>query len=163
MIIDGYIAREVLKPLTAIAATLIVIFVGYSSGRYLSYAVDGLLQVDTLASFIVIKMIIALEVLLPIALYLSVVLALGRLETRFEITAVRASGIGNGRVLRVVIGIASLLAIVVACLSIVGRPSRIRRATRSRRRPRPNSNSTSSRAAISTTARTVPEHFSSSA
>ncbi|MGR9092266.1 MAG: LPS export ABC transporter permease LptF [Gammaproteobacteria bacterium] len=122
MIIDGYIAREVLKPLIAIAATLIVIFVGYSSGRYLSYAVDGLLQVDTLASFIVIKMIIALEVLLPIALYLSIVLALGRLETRFEITAVRASGIGNGRVLRIVIGIATLLAIVVACLSIVGRP-----------------------------------------
>lgn len=122
MIIDAYIAREVLKPLFAIAAALILIFVGYSSGRYLSYAVDGLLQVETLASFIVIKMVIALEVLLPIALYLSIVLGLGRLETSSEITAVRASGIGNGRVLRVVAGIAVLLALVVACLSILGRP-----------------------------------------
>lgn len=122
MIIDAYIAREVLKPLAAIATALIVIFVGYSSGRYLSYAVDGLLQVETLASFILIKMIIALEVLLPVALYLSIVLGLGRLESRSEITALRASGIGNGRVLRVVAGIGVLLAVVVACLSILGRP-----------------------------------------
>lgn len=122
LIIDGYISREVLKPFTAITLALIVIFVGYSSGRYLSYAVDGLLQVETLAAFIAIKMIIALEVLLPIAMYLSIVLSLSRLETRLEITAIRASGVGNGRVLRVVVGIAVLLAIVVAGFSIYGRP-----------------------------------------
>ena len=122
MIIDGYIAREVLKPLVVITTVLIVIFVGYSSGRYLSYAVDGLLQIDTLASFIFIKMVIALEVLLPIALYLSIVLGLGRLESRSEVTAIRASGIGSGRVMRVVICISCLLALVVACFSMFGRP-----------------------------------------
>lgn len=122
MIIDGYIAREVLKPLFAITTALIVIFVGYSSGRYLSYAVDGLLQVETLASFIVIKMVIALEVLLPIALYLSIVLGLGRLESRSEITAVRASGMGQWRVMRVVLGLSVLLAMLVAAFSIYGRP-----------------------------------------
>ncbi len=122
MIIDRYITREVLKPLLTISAVLIVIFVGYSSGRYLSYAVDGLLQLDTLASFILIKMVIALEVLLPIALYLSIVLGLGRLESRSEIIVVRASGIGNARVMRVVLGISCLLALVVACFSIFGRP-----------------------------------------
>ena len=52
-----------LKPLLSITAVLIVIFVGYSSGRYLSYAVDGLLQIETLTAFILIKMVIALEVL----------------------------------------------------------------------------------------------------
>jgi len=122
LIIDGYIAREVLKPLVVITTVLIVIFVGYSSGRYLSYAVDGLLQIDTLASFIFIKMVIALEVLLPIALYLSIVLGLGRLESRSEVTAIRASGIGSGRVMRVVICISCLLALVVACFSMFGRP-----------------------------------------
>ena len=100
LIIDRYITKEVLKPLMTITAVLIVIFVGYSSGRYLSYAVDGLLQIETLAAFILIKMVIALEVLLPIALYLSIVLGLGRLESRSEIIALRASGIGNLRVMR---------------------------------------------------------------
>lgn len=122
LIIDRYITAEVLKPLLTISAVLIVIFVGYSSGRYLAYAVDGLLQIETLASFILIKMVIALEVLLPIALYLSIVLGLGRLESRSEITALRASGIGNARVMRVVLGISFLLALLVACLSIFGRP-----------------------------------------
>ncbi|TDJ65878.1 MAG: LPS export ABC transporter permease LptF [Proteobacteria bacterium] len=122
LIIDGYIAREVLKPLLTITVVLIVIFVGYSSGRYLSYAVDGVLQVETLASFIFIKMIIALEVLLPIALYLSIVLGLGRLESLSEITAARACGIGNGRVMRIVVGIAFVLALLVACISMFARP-----------------------------------------
>jgi len=122
LIIDRYIIREVLKPLLAISGVLIVLFIGYSSGRYLSYAVDGLLQLDTLVSFILIKMVIALEVLLPIALYLSIVLGLGRLESHSEIVVVRASGIGNARVMRVVLGISCLLAVIVACLSIYGRP-----------------------------------------
>lgn len=122
MIIDGYITREVLKPLFTITAVLIVIFVGYSSGRYLAYAVEGLLQIETLAAFIFIKMMIALEVLLPIALYLSIVLGLGRLESRSEITAIRACGIGNGRVMRIVVGISVLLALIVACFSLLGRP-----------------------------------------
>lgn len=122
MIIDRYIIREVLKPLLTISAVLIVIFVGYSSGRYLSYAVDGLLQLDTLVSFILIKMVIALEVLLPISLYLSIVLGLGRLESHSEIVVVRASGIGNARVMIVVLCISCLLAMVVACFSIFGRP-----------------------------------------
>jgi len=122
LIIDRYITTEILKPLSAISAVLIVIFVGYSSGRYLSYAVDGLLQIETLASFILIKAMIALEVLLPIALYLSIVLGLGRLENRSEITAIRASGIGNARVMRVVLNISCLLALLVACFSIFGRP-----------------------------------------
>jgi len=99
-----------------------VIFVGYSSGRYLSYAVDGLLQVETLLTFIAIKVVIALEVLLPIALYLSIVAGLGGLESRSEIIAIRASGIGNARVMRVVLGISCLLALLVAGLSMVGRP-----------------------------------------
>ena len=111
-----------LKPLLTIIVVLIVIFVGYSSGRYLSYAVDGLLQIETLAAFILIKMVIALEVLLPIALYLSIVLGLGRLESRSEIIALRASGIGNLRVMRVVVGISVLLALAVACFSMLGRP-----------------------------------------
>ena len=122
MIIDRYITREVLKPLLAISATLIFIFVGYSSGRYLSYAADGLLQVETLASFIFIKMVIALEVLLPVALYLSIVLGLGALESHLEITALRASGIGHRRIMRIVIGIACLFALMVAAFSLFGRP-----------------------------------------
>ena len=122
LIIDGYIAREILKPLAIITTGLIIVFAGYSSGRYLSYAVDGFLQIETLASFILIKLVIALEVLLPIALYLSIVLGLGRLESNSEVTAIRSSGIGGGRVMKVVVAISAVLALLVACFSIYGRP-----------------------------------------
>lgn len=122
MIIDRYIVREVVKPLLTISAILLIIFVGYSSGRYLADAVNGLLPVDTLTSLILLRAAIASEVLLPVALYLSIVIGLGRLDTDQEITALIACGIGTGRVFRVVFGVSLLLAIIVAVLSLYGRP-----------------------------------------
>ena len=122
MIIDRYIVREVVKPLLTITAILLIIFVGYSSGRYLSDAVNGLLPVNTLASLIMLRAAIASEVLLPVALYLSVVIGLGRLDADHEITALVACGIGIKRVYRVVFFISLLLAAVVALLSLYGRP-----------------------------------------
>lgn len=122
MLIDRYIAREVVRPLVAISGILLFIFIGYSSGRYLGYAVNGLLQVDTLASFICMKAAIALEVLLPVALYLSIVVGLGRMDTDHELMALHACGIGLGRILRVVLQITLVLALLVAVLSLYGRP-----------------------------------------
>jgi lipopolysaccharide export system permease protein len=106
----------------AIFGILVIIFVGYSSGRYLAYAVDGLLQVDTIVSFILLKAAIALEVLLPVALYLSIILGLGRMDTDLEITAIRACGIGFRRVLGVVLMLSLALAVVVGLISLYGRP-----------------------------------------
>jgi lipopolysaccharide export system permease protein len=122
LLIDRYIAREVVKPLVAISGILLFIFVGYSSGRYLSYAVNGLLQVETLASFILLKAAIAMEVLLPVALYLSIVLGLGRLDVDYELIAMHSCGIGLNRVFRVVLGITVLMAMLVALMSMYGRP-----------------------------------------
>lgn len=123
MIIERYILAEVLRPLLATLAVLLVIFVGYSSGRYLTDAVNGLLEVGDLSSLILLRAAIALEVLLPVALYLSVVIGLGRLHADAEITALHACGVGRGRILRVVFALSVLLAAVVAALSLYGRPS----------------------------------------
>ncbi|MCC7410361.1 MAG: LPS export ABC transporter permease LptF [Gammaproteobacteria bacterium] len=122
MIIERYIAAEVLRPLMASATFLLVIFVGYSSAQFLTDAVNGLLPVDVLYSLILLKAAVALEVLLPIALYVSVVLGLGRLYGDSEITAMLACGIGLGRVVRVVFVVSLALALAVAGLSLYGRP-----------------------------------------
>jgi len=122
VIIERYIAREVVKPLLTICGVLLIIFVGYSSGRYLTDAVNGLLPVETVVSLILLRSAIALEVLLPVALYLSVVLGLGRLYMDSEITALQACGMGVSRVFRVVFYLSLILAIVVAGLSLYGRP-----------------------------------------
>jgi len=122
VILDRYIAAEVLKPLLLIGGILVVIFVGYSSGRYLAEAASGLLDIETVARLIFLRAIIALEVLLPVALYLSIVAGLGRLHADSEIIALTSCGIGTGRLVLVALRLALPLALVVAALSLYARP-----------------------------------------
>ena len=122
MILTRYIAEEVIRPLFTVTATLVTIFVGYSSARYLASAANGLLTTDVLIRLILLKATIALEVLLPVALYLSVVFSLARLESDYELTAMRACGIGTVRVMSIVLAIALVLGIVVLLLSVFVRP-----------------------------------------
>jgi lipopolysaccharide export system permease protein len=122
VIINRYIAGQVVKPLIAICVILVIIFIGYSSGRYLSDAANGLLGPSAVLSLILLKAAIALEVLLPVSFYLSVVLGLAALHTNCEITALRACGVGTARILRIVFTLSLVLGVLVAALSLYGRP-----------------------------------------
>ena len=122
MIIDRYIIREIIKPTVTICVILVFIFGCYTATRYLADAVGGQLPGTTVIFFILLKIAIALEVLLPTTLYLSVVIAFGRMYKDSEMTALSASGVSKARVLRPVFLISLLIAIIVSCLSLYIRP-----------------------------------------
>ncbi|MCG6916701.1 MAG: LPS export ABC transporter permease LptF [Deltaproteobacteria bacterium] len=122
MIIDRYLIREISKPLIAICAFLVVIFASYRAAQYLAEAVAGLISGKTVLYLVLLKIAIAMEVLLPTTLYLSVVIVIGRLYEDSEMTALFACGVGIGRVFRAVIYLSVPLAILVACLSLYVRP-----------------------------------------
>ena len=122
MIIDRYIMREIVKPTVAVCATLIFIFGCYMATRFLADALVGQLPGSTVIILILLRITIALEVLLPTTLYLSVVVALGRLYKDSEMTALFACGVSMGRVLRPVFISALSIAVVVASLSLFIRP-----------------------------------------
>ena len=122
MIIDRYLIREISKPLIAICAFLVVIFASYRAAQYLAEAVAGLISGKTVLYLVLLKIAIAMEVLLPTTLYLSVVIVVGRLYADFEMTALFACGVGIGRVFKAVIYLSVPLAILVACLSLYVRP-----------------------------------------
>ncbi len=122
VIIDRYIMREIIKPTVTICVVLIFIFGCYTASRYLADAVSGQLPGTTVIFFILLKIAIALEVLLPTTLYLSVVVALGRLYKDSEMTALFACGVSMGRILRPVFYTALVIALIVASLSLFIRP-----------------------------------------
>jgi lipopolysaccharide export system permease protein len=122
LIVNRYLIREVLRPLTALCGVLIIVFVSYSTARYLTMAADGIVAVDLVLTFVFLKTLIALEVLLPISLYLSVVMGLGRLYADYEMTALNATGFSELQVAQAILRLAVLVAAVVACLSLYGRP-----------------------------------------
>ena len=122
MIIDRYIIREIVKPTVAICTVLIFIFGCYISTRYGEDAVHGMLPGSSVLQLILLRIIIALEVLLPTTLYLSVVIALGRLYRDAELTAMFACGISMARVIKSVFFVSIIAGLVVASLSLFIRP-----------------------------------------
>jgi len=122
LIIDRYIMREIVKPTVTICVVLIFIFGCYTATRYLADAVSGQLPGTTVFFFILLKITIALEVLLPTTLYLSVVIALGRMYKDSEMTALSACGVSRTRVLRPVFLVSLVIAVIVSCLSLYIRP-----------------------------------------
>jgi lipopolysaccharide export system permease protein len=122
LILERNIVREITAPLVSICAVLILIFSGYIAVRFLNDAVNGLLSGETVVTLVALKVIIALEVLIPVTLYLAIVLALSRLHGDGEITAMEAGGIGQGRIITPVLFLALILALMVAGLSLYARP-----------------------------------------
>jgi lipopolysaccharide export system permease protein len=81
-----------------------------------------LLNTGEVIRLTLLKALIALEVLLPIALFFGLILGLGTLHNDSEIVAMQASGISESRMIRPVVTLAIPLALVIAVLSIYVRP-----------------------------------------
>jgi len=122
LILERYIVREITAPFVAICAVLIMIFSGYSAIRFLNDAVNGLLSAKTVTTLVSLKILIAFEVLIPVTLYLSIVLALSRLYSDGEITAMESGGISQSRIIVSVLFLAILLSGGVTLLSLYARP-----------------------------------------
>ncbi|MDZ5645676.1 LPS export ABC transporter permease LptF [Nitrospirillum sp. BR 11828] len=122
MIIERYLIREVATPLAAVLGILTALFAGYSTAGLLSDAVNGLLPTGAIAELVGLKLLIALEVLVPISLYVSVVMAFGKLYGDSEFTAMYALNVSPGMVLRAVFMLSAGLAGAVLLLSLHVRP-----------------------------------------
>ncbi len=122
MLLERYLTREIAKPFFVITSIITTIFISFNWVRYLGRAVEAQLPTGMIFTLILYKVIIALEVLLPIALLLSVVLGLGRLHMESEITALSACGVSPFKVVKVVFFISLVLALFVSSLSLVIRP-----------------------------------------
>lgn len=122
MVLDRYITSEITKPLFLGVTLLMAIFSGYTAAIKLGEAASGLIDQETVAQLIGLSTIISLEVLLPTALYLSIIATLSRLYRDSEMVAMRAAGIGELRVMRSLVFITVLISILAGIVSIYGRP-----------------------------------------
>ncbi|MGI9325824.1 MAG: LPS export ABC transporter permease LptF [Pseudomonadales bacterium] len=122
LLFDRYLIREISVPFVVVSGVLISIYLTFSLTRYLTDAVDGLIPPLAISQLAMLKAIIALEVLLPLALYLALLIGLGRLHADLEITALRASGIGEAKLMWPLLRLTVLLAAMVGLLSWFVRP-----------------------------------------
>jgi len=121
-IFRDYLIGEIGRIMAVMLAVLVILFASYSAGNLLNDAVNGLMPADTIAALVGLKALISLEVLIPVSLYISIVLAFGKLYSDSEFTVMFALGMNPTKVMRIVAMLAGSLAVVVAFLSLVVRP-----------------------------------------
>jgi len=117
-----YISHEILRPFAVICLILAGLFSSFNAARYLEAAVSETLGMLLIMKLILLKTVIALEVLVPIAFYAAIIVALGRMHRDQEIIVLRSAGINENFVVKTIITLAIPVAILVGILSIYGRP-----------------------------------------
>ena len=120
--LDRYVAVNISKPLLIFCPALLFLYANFSAIRYLDRVASGLLPADAVLPLLLIGLTMALEILLPIAFHISVVVGLSRLYTDSEMTAFFACGISPMRIFRVVAAVSLLVAVLMACLTLYMRP-----------------------------------------
>lgn len=122
MLIDRYLVSEILRPLALGVGLFLLIYVGFSLSKNLSMAADGLIDTATALQLVGLSSLTTLEVILPTALFFSVLLVLGRLYQNGEIAALVSAGVSPLRLMRSVATAVLLAALLAGLLSIFGRP-----------------------------------------
>ncbi len=121
-IIEKYVTRELLMPFTVVIVILTGLFSGLSSANFLAGAVTESLGIAVMLKLVLLKTLIALEVLVPIALYIAVIVGLGRMHRDQEINILRSAGVGEHRIIYSVLLVAIPVGILSGVLSIFVRP-----------------------------------------
>ncbi len=122
MIIFRYLWREAASTLLATISVLLVIFVLNQFVHYLNYAARGQISMTTVLQVMALQVPILSGYLLPLALFLGILLAYGRLYVDSEMTVMSACGVSNERVLAATLIFATLIMLIVAWLMLWAEP-----------------------------------------
>jgi len=122
VVLRRYVAREIGSTLLAVLAVLLLVYAASRFVRLVAEAAAGRLPGEIVFPLVLVKLSVGLPVLLPLAFFVAVLLALGRFHRDSEVVAMAAGGVGISRVTYMVLPLASLLAVIVAALSCLASP-----------------------------------------
>jgi lipopolysaccharide export system permease protein len=122
LVILRYFSREILTTATAVSVVLLLVVLSGRFIQFLEKAANGELSVELMLTMIVWRVPSSLELILPLALTLSVLLVMSRLNQDSELAVLRAAGYSNWRLFTMVLIPALGLAVLVGWLSLVLSP-----------------------------------------
>jgi lipopolysaccharide export system permease protein len=119
VIIDRYIFRELTVTLLGVAFLLVLIILSATFVRILAEAAEGAYPQQVVFTLFLLKSVPNLAVVLPLAFFLAVLLALGRLYKDSEMVVLAACGVGPNHTLRAAGALAALVGLIVAAFTLV--------------------------------------------
>ncbi|MGH8398007.1 MAG: LPS export ABC transporter permease LptF, partial [Gammaproteobacteria bacterium] len=128
-IVNRYLARETALTWVAVTAILMLILLSNRFALLLGDAAVGKLPRDMVFELLGLASVSYFIVVIPVALFLAVMLALGRLYRDSEMTTLMACGVSPGQIYRPLMAIALILAIILAGLTLEVAPWAVRLTT----------------------------------
>lgn len=122
MIIFRYLGRELLSVTFAVCVILLMVLVSGRFVKYLANALSGEMDPEVIFAVIGYRIPGFLELTLPLAFFLAVLLTFGRLYVENEMSVLKACGISERKLLSYTMVIASFLALIVGYLSLYVTP-----------------------------------------
>jgi lipopolysaccharide export system permease protein len=113
-----YINKELLLVLVAVTAVLLTVTIGARFISYLQDAALGKFSADGILTILYLRLPGFLQLLLPFAWSLALLLTLGRLNAESEFVVLRGGGVGPGRLLRWLAAPAIAVTVVVSYFSL---------------------------------------------
>ena len=126
MILRRYMTRQVASTTALVLGFLVVMMLGGRLIRYFGIAAEGRLDISLLFTIIGYNLPYFLELILPLAFFIALMLVFGRLYVDQEMAVINASGVSRGRLARLMTPLIVVLFISEAALSIVGKPWGVR-------------------------------------
>ena len=126
MILRRYMTRQVASTTALVLGFLVVLMLGGRLIRYFGIAAEGGLDVSLLFTIIGYNLPYFLELILPLAFFIALMLVFGRLYVDQEMAVINASGVSRGKLARLMTPLILALFVGEAALSIVGKPWGVR-------------------------------------
>jgi len=121
-VLDKMVVQDLLKTFLAGLSVLVLIIVSRQFVRILDQAISGQVSNETLLSILGLKTIVAAAEFLPVALFLAVLMVLGRMYRDHEMATVSSAGGGSGVIYRAVFMLVVPVSLLAASMSLIAEP-----------------------------------------
>ena len=117
MIVNRALVKEVLQTSIAVTVIILSIFLVVRALGFLQQAVRGDIPVEAILTLVVLKLVGYLDVIIPLTLYISLLMVLGRWNRNNEMIVLSACGISPVNFLKPVLTLVLITGSVVALFS----------------------------------------------
>jgi len=126
VILRRYMTRQVASTTALVLGFLMMMMLGGRLVRYFGIAAEGNLDISLLFTIIGYNLPYFLELILPLAFFIALMLVFGRLYVDQEMAVINASGVSRGKLARLMTPLILALFVGEAALSVVGKPWGVR-------------------------------------
>ncbi|MBO6258669.1 MAG: LPS export ABC transporter permease LptF [Succinivibrio sp.] len=114
MILSKYIFKEILKVQCVTLIVLLAVFICQSIVLYVERASQGRIPVDFISLLVIYSVPSTLFLMLPLTLFASVLIAVGRISSDSELVVMRVAGYSTGHIMKIAMLLSCITAVVTA-------------------------------------------------